>query len=150
MKTAICIHEDRADCLVGVKIEILSLKKYAADLPILINTPGAPGSFRDWLSTHKDITQISYTDEEAVGFNIKPSILLNILHDGYQNLIWIDSDVIVCGDILSSIAIQADDVLVAAEETYFGQNQGGTISTAACALAVGRSLPSTINTCLLR
>jgi hypothetical protein len=150
LKTTICIHEDRQDCLVGVKLAILSIKKYHPDLPILVSTPSATDSFRSWVVRCPGVSELSYADDELAGFNVKPGILMRALDGGYQNAIWIDSDVIVCGDILPSIFNQADDVLVAAEETYFGQNQGGTIRTEAWGLSVGRALPSTINTGVLR
>jgi hypothetical protein len=149
-EAAICIYEDRDNCLVGVKLAILSIRKYHPKTPILLNTPNAPASFYNWLSAFSDVSHVCYNSEKVAGFNVKPGFLRRALDDGYQNVLWIDSDVIVCGDILSSIADQADDVLVAAEETYFGQRQGGTIRTEAWGLRVGRGLPSTINTGILR
>jgi len=83
------------------------------------------------------------------GWEVKPSLLLSML-DQYPEAFWLDSDIVLNGPIGHLLTGDADDVLVATEETAYGQAQGGTHRTVAWGLPVGRSLPVTVNTGVMR
>lgn len=146
----VCIHEDRLSHLVGLRLAVLSLQAHCPKLEIIVSCPNPPQSLFNWISGLTNIKLKSFPELGKVGWNIKPALLLKLLHSGYTNVIWLDSDVIVNGNILELIANYDADVLVATEEPYWGQLQGGSFRTTAWGLSFARAFDCTINTGVIR
>jgi hypothetical protein len=75
---------------------------------------------------------------------------LSRLADGPGQVLWWDSDVLASGPFRHLFDAQPADVLVATEDTYWGQEQGGDQRTRAWGMTPGRRLAATVNTGLLR
>ncbi len=146
----ICIHEDRPNNLIGLKLAVLSVMRHSPELSVLISCPYPPESLCQWVESFGQVQLASFPELGKLGWNIKPVLLLHLLEAGASEIIWLDSDIIVNGGILSTLICCNPDRLVATEETYWGQKNGGTLRTVAWGLTPGRELPSTINTGLVR
>lgn len=145
----ICIHEDRADYLVGLQLTVLSLANHSPKLQIVISSPGANAEFFDWVDKQPNARITRFRHIQGSGWNIKPSVLLETL-ETYEDVVWIDSDIIITGDITPCVTGLDTAVLLATEETHWGQQQGGDFRTLAWGLRSGRALPCTINSGVLR
>lgn len=152
----ICIHEDRLTHLVGVKLAVVSLLKHCATLPIVVSCPTPPAAFCNWVdSLGSRVSLVSYADLQDLSWNIKPTVLLRLLEAGYSQVIWVDSDIIANGDGLSSLLNYSLDTVVVAQEPYWqemywGDRQGVGLRTLAWGLTPKRTLPSVINTGIVR
>lgn len=147
----ICVHEDRDSCLIGMKLTLLSVRDHCPTVSIVASCPAPPQSFVDWLSDNiPNVRLCSHPETKNRSWNAKAAVLLRLLREGYSEVIWLDSDVIVHHDVLSSLMGLQPATFGAAQETYFGQNQGGSIRTRAWGLTVGRQMPCTVNSGVLR
>jgi hypothetical protein len=86
----------------------------------------------------------------GAGYNVKPTLLRRALEEGAAEAVWLDSDVIVTGDPRQLWRGCPPDTIAVAEEFLGAPNQGGTLRTRAWNLPVGRELPSTTNSCIVR
>lgn len=149
-EAVLCIHEDRHSHLVGLKLAVLSVVAHSPQFKIIISCPDAPTNLVTWVSKLNNVEIISHPELGNIGWNIKPSLLLSLLKKGYDNVIWIDSDIILNGKILVDIANYSADIFVVTEEPYWGQFQGGSFRTHAWGLTLGRSLKCTVNSGIVR
>jgi hypothetical protein len=131
--------------LTGVKLTVLSLARHWPDLEVAVHTPGAPPGFRQWLSGRPNVSapELVLDDE---GWNVKPSLLLHHLAAGRSPVIWIDSDVVLMGDLATRLAAEPIEALVGAEDVWWGRAQGRADRTEAWGFTPGRILPRTFNT----
>lgn len=146
----VCVHEDRADYLIGLKLTVLSLARHCPNLPVIISCPHPPDSFRHWVATLERAQLIADPALAGLSWNVKPKILLRILDLGHRDVIWIDTDILVNRDFTERLAHLDEETVVVAQEGYWGQHQGGTYRTVAWGLKPGRSLPATANTAITR
>lgn len=145
----VCIHEDRAEYLIGVKLAVVSLARNSPDVPIFVSCPNADVEFLSWLKRQPNASPIELKNIIGKGWNIKPSVLLQMLRT-FENVRWIDSDIIVSDDIREHFRECDEKLLVAAQETFWGQRQGGSFRTAAWGLKPGREFNTTVNSGILR
>jgi hypothetical protein len=149
-RAVVCVHEDRAHCLTGAKISVLSLRAHCPDLPVIVSCPTAEPAFIEWINRHPGVTLASYPETKNCAWNVKPTVLLRLLDEGYPEVIWVDSDIVAHGDVLTALTRRTPETFGATEETYWGQNQGGTARTTAWGLIPGREMPCTVNSGVLR
>jgi len=152
MKSAsppVVVYEDRPDNLIGVQLLVLSLNRYSPDLRALVTVPGAPEAFRDWLQAQPN-AELYDTRLEASGWDVKPSLLLEHLGNGSPSVAWVDSDMIVTGNLSAKLAELPTESLIGTEDVWWGKRQGTPQRTLAWGLKPGRVLPVTVNTGFLR
>ena len=130
---------------------MLSLMRHSPDLKVIAFLPDAPAEFINWSSRLSNVeirrSRDSITGE---GWNVKPSVILRALDEGHDEVIWMDSDIIVCGDLDARLqSIDAENI-VAAEEYYWGHRQGDPQRTTGLGLTPGRIFQVTINSGLTR
>jgi len=146
----VCIHEDRLTHLTGAKLAVLSLMHHCPDLPIVISCPCPPPSLRNWVEGLTNVRLVSYPELRNLGWNVKPTVFLRLFEAGYSDIIWMDSDIIANGDILSNLLLYSANTLVVTQETYWGQEQGENFRTLAWGFTLGRDLPCALNTGIVR
>ena len=146
----VCSYEDRPDHLVGLQLLVLCLRRHAAELALDLTCPQAPVWFKDWLGQFPGIRLRERPSWQGRGWNIKPGKLLELLGEGHPEVVWIDGDIILNGDFRPLLTNLTAEDLVVTEEVYWGQRQGGTERTESWGLPVGRALPCTVNSGLLR
>lgn len=84
------------------------------------------------------------------GWDCKPECLLRLLDRGARSVVWLDSDLILSGNLPAWIRRQPADVLVVAEDPHHLSVRGTRSRALALALSPGRELGFTVNTCVLR
>jgi hypothetical protein len=135
--------------LVGVKLTVLSLASHWPGLEVAVHAPGAPVGFHEWLSRRQNV----FAGEAVLhdtGWNVKPALLLHHLGAGRSPVIWIDSDIVLMGDLAARLAIEPLNALVGTEDLWWARAQGRADRTEAWGFAPGRILPRTFNTGLVR
>jgi hypothetical protein len=150
--TLICTHDDRPQAATGIKLLVLSLADHCPDLDVLVSWPHPAGDLAEWLQDRPNVqlrVETSYIGKE---WNIKPDLLMHCLDQGYREIIWLDSDVIVARDFRDLFADAGDETLIVAEDFYWAAYvfSGGTARAELWGLRPGRSMPWTVNTGVLR
>ncbi|MDO5628933.1 MAG: hypothetical protein Q4G43_11490 [Mobilicoccus sp.] len=144
----VVVAEDRPNELVGVRLLVLSLQEHSPEVSFHAILPGAPDEVVRWLEDRG----VSVSTERLLGagWNVKPHALLARLDAGEDDVVWIDSDVIVTRDVSPIFAELTPQHVAVTEDCRWGQAQGGTHRTLSWGLPVGRSMPVTANTAVLR
>jgi hypothetical protein len=143
------MYEDRA--LTGAKLALLSLRRHSPNIPVVAFLPNASQEFVEWASRLTDVEIRRSCDfTTGVGWNVKPSVIQGLFEEGHDQVIWLDSDIIVCGDLDTHLSSIDSSTVVATEEYYWGHRQGDPERTTGLGLTVGRTFPATINSGLLR
>ena len=147
----VCITEDRASFSAPLKLLLLSLAKYCPDLPVQLFFPAADASFLEFLKRLPLVTLNSTPLARSTGWNVKPEAISTLLHAGHDDVLWIDSDIIVARDFRHEFAGLDPRVLVATEEALWGNYSDANAWRArAWGFKFGRQLPFTINTGVMR
>ncbi|MFB6612114.1 hypothetical protein ACFCVO_17455 [Agromyces sp. NPDC056379] len=146
----VVLYDDRPDALTGLKLAALSLRATSPGLDVRAMVPDASDRFRTWATAH-GVTVIDVPDSlRATGWDVKPTVLLHLLDEGADPVLWFDTDIIATRDIRPLLDPHPDDVLIAAEEYYWGYHQCSPVRTTTLGLEVGRVLPRSINSGVLR
>ncbi len=145
----VCLYEDRPSHLTGVRVALATLQQHCPGIRLWVNVPDATVDFRRWFDAHCHGELVTTKGVAAGGWNTKPHLLLAMLDRGENEAVWFDADILVTADWRPDVAAD-HTTLVATEETYWGQHQGGTHRAVAWGLQPGRPLPSTVNTALVR
>lgn len=148
--SVVVVHEDREHCIPGAKLAVLSLRERCEHLPLAMSCPSPPPAFEAWLGRQAGVSLVRYPETQFCAWNVKPTVLLRLLSAGFQEVIWVDSDIIAAGDALTTLTRMSGITFGGTEETYWGQNQGGIARTVAWGLKPGREMPCTVNSGVLR
>ena len=146
----VVVHDDRREAQAGIKALVLSLRAHCATVPIMISCPEPDEPFVDWLHSQSLVSLHRDTSLQNMGWNVKPRLLLHFLDQGYPEVVWFDSDVILTRDFSSRFAGVSKQELLISEEFYWGVFNGGTIRTELWGLRPGRHLPFTLNSGIIR
>jgi hypothetical protein len=151
MKSTICVVEDRKICEPSLKLLLLSLNLHCPEAVVNLFYPPATGSFLIWL---RKCPQVSLRTEQLMtgyGWNVKPQAIIRLFEAGYDEVIWIDSDVIVNQDPLRLFARLSRDTVAATEDALGDDHDDGEALRAHLwGFSVGRILPFGLNTGVLR
>ena len=105
----VCIAEYRKGFQPSIKLLILSIVEHCPTLKIYLIFPNADQEFMSWLSGYPQVTLRRTPLPTAYGVNVKPQAILPLFDEGHEDILWIDSDIIVTGDLDEySIAALAD------------------------------------------
>jgi hypothetical protein len=144
------MYEDRVP-LTGPKLAMLSLMRHSPDLKVIAFLPNAPEEFINWSSRLSNVEIRRSRDSiTGMGWNVKPSVILRAFDEGHDEVIWMDNDIIVCGDLDARLQSIDSENIVAAEEYFWGHRQGDPERTTGLGLTPGRTFQVTINSGLLR
>lgn len=146
----ICVHEDRLDHIVGFKLTLLSILHHCPDLTIVASFPSLPPSLRSWIKALHTVKLVDDPKLRNLRWNVKPTLLLYCLSEGYSDVVWIDADIIINRNFKQLFSHLDDQTMVVAQEYYWGPQQGGNQRTITWKLKPGRSLPATANSGVLR
>ena len=144
----ICIAEDRKKCEPGVKVLVSSIVRNCPRLSIILFYPPADDNFLSWSKRYPQLAIDTDPLPGAGSWNVKPHALRHLLNKGHDEVIWIDSDVVVTRDIFPLFHSLPSDVLVVAEEAFGGDPLG--LRARLWGFEVGRIFPFTLNTAVIR
>lgn len=152
MQITYCFGEDRnsTHAEVGLRIAIASLKRHELDSRVIIYRPNASNEFQKWLQQYSHVQLRSYYPDGARSWNCKPHILTQVLEEGADYAVWIDSDIVVMRSCDALFKRVSEDQLIVTQEFACALHQGTYLRTIGWELPVGRSLPRTINSCVIR
>jgi hypothetical protein len=147
----VCIAEDRTSFEPAIKLLLMSLNKHCGATEVHLFHPKASDGFASWLSTHPDLYHYSEPLPNAHEFNVKPQAMLHLLDRGHDDILWIDSDIIVTRDFSPLFASMDYGMLAVAEEALWTPHDDhGAWRARAWGLEVGRILPFALNSGVIR
>jgi hypothetical protein len=146
----VCLYEDRAANLVGVKLLILSLARHEPHWTIRLFAPDAPAPFRAWASTRANVRPNYDPVAGADGWNVKPRLLRQLLEEGRDRLLWLDSDLIASAALPSILKNSSAETLIVAEEEPWQRFAGSLYRTPSWGLDRGRTVATSVNSCVVR
>ncbi|BCS54958.1 nucleotide-diphospho-sugar transferase [Geobacter sp. SVR] len=147
----ICISEDRKSCETSVKLLVLSLVRHCPQVRIELFYPPADASFYAWLQRYPQVGLNVRPFAGVSGYNVKPLALLSLLEAGCDEVIWVDSDIIVARDFRHCFSNLPTDTLMAAEEALNGAYEDTEgMRARAWGFHVGRVFDHAINSCVVR
>lgn len=149
MKSTICIAEDRVTCEPSLKILLLSLNAHCPWIEINLFYPPANQNFLAWIEKYPQIRMQSARLAEGVGWNVKPQAIMCLLDQGFDEVIWIDSDVIVTRNIAPIFSGLESQIFLASDE-YRDRNADNALRARMWGLPVGRVLPFVLNSGVFR
>ena len=147
---AFCLAEDRLDCETGLRLAILSLCRHCPDTPVYVYRPPLTPQFASWVQQFPQVTLIPQKPAGAMQWNCKPQALKPLLAKGHHEVVWLDSDVMVTNDCRRLFTILDERVLAMAQEPACQPQQGTEHRTLGWGFEVGRSLPFTLNSAVVR
>jgi hypothetical protein len=151
MKSTICIVEDRRTCEPCLRLLILSLYRHCPERQVDLFYPPAAAQFLAWLRSFPNVRFHEESLGTGLGWNIKPHAILHLLDKGFDEVIWIDSDILVTANIFDTISGCDQDTLVATEHTLSPERDD--TNAYRCRLwgfEVGRALPTALNSGFIR
>lgn len=148
----VCVAEDRRTHETALRVLLHSFYHTNPHTEVVIFAPDPSPSFEAWVKRYPNFKLRFDRVHSGKGWAIKPAVLLCLLDDGYDEIVWLDSDIFVNGSLKALLSSFGSDVLVVAEEALAGQARRDPDSGRARAWGfhVGRRLEGTVNTCVLR
>ncbi len=151
MKSTVCIAEDRASCEPAVRLLILSLNAHSSSVNVTVFFPPATPAFISWLAQYPQVKLDSGCMTEGCGWNVKPKATLYLLDAGFDEVIWIDSDILVTGDIRLTFTGLNVETLVVTEHTLAEERDDRDARRARLwKLPVGRTFPTAFSSGVVR
>ena len=145
-----CIAENRQDCELGLRYLLVTFQHFCPNDRIVIYFPEPCDSFKEWVKQFPQAEHIPYFPVGGWSWTCKPQAILPLLERGEPEVVWLDSDIMLTGNPANEFSRYDSDTLIVAQEHPNRPDQGTEIRTKAWNLPVGRSLPWTLNSCVLR
>jgi lipopolysaccharide biosynthesis glycosyltransferase len=150
-KSTICIAEDRETCEPCLKLLLASLSRHCPGTVINLFYPVANEKFLRWVSAYPQVRLQGDRLKNGYGWNVKPQAIMRLLDAGFDEVIWIDSDVLVTRDIRLLFHALDNAVFVATEHTLAPERDDGIgLRAQLWQLSVGRVLPAALSSGVLR
>jgi hypothetical protein len=86
------------------------------EVSLHLTVPDAPTKVREWAASRPEVELSTEKLPELSGWNIKPSLLLQELNAGWEEALWLDSDMIVSQPISKVVQRYSRSALLLAEE----------------------------------
>lgn len=151
MKSTICLAEDREVCEPSLKLLLLSLSMHCSEIAVNLFYPPAKDGFLTWIKKCPQARLQTDHLTNGYGWNVKPQAIMRMIDQGFDEVIWIDSDVIVNRNILHVFAKLRSDTFVAAEDALGDdRDDRNALRARLWGFPVGRVLPFGLNTGVLR
>ncbi len=149
IKSTICIVEDRAAHEPSVKVLLSSLNAYCPGREINLFYPPANEAFLAWIRKYPQVRLHTIPLAEGTGWNVKPLAILRLLEQGFDEVIWMDSDVIVTRDI-TSVFSGVDSRIFMISDQGRDRDAANAVRARLWGFPVGRVLPFELNSGVLR
>jgi hypothetical protein len=154
LKSTICVNEDREAWEPSLRVLLTSLSLYCPGMGISLFYPFANQAFRRWLGAYPQVQLQATGLRNDYGWNVKPQAIMRLLDAGFDEVIWIDSDMFVTRDIRPLFNGLDEAVLVATEATCSldrSDHDGAGLRAQLWQFPVGRVLPwASLNSAVLR
>ena len=113
----ICLAEDRQAFEPALRILLTSIGRHAPGVQVCVFAPNASDAFITWSAALKTVEIIRRkANEMASNYDVKPFAMLELFDRGYENVLWIDSDILACRPFLELFeALRAGRFVIADE-----------------------------------
>jgi len=145
----ICTYEDRDHVIIGLKLMLLSTVRYFPNVPIYVYCKSCEQKIISWGARFPSIKVVA-CDAEGGGWDVKPAVILDAMDRGYDEVLWLDSDLILTRPVDALLRGHSPGVLVVAEEYKYGMKSYGYQRTVGWRLAKGRTFRRSVNSCAMR
>ena len=115
-QTAFVLAEDRPDFELGLRLALASLSRHAPNSLIRCHAHWANENFRNWSRQFPNIELLVEKPGGGIGWNCKPHAMIPLIESGFEEVVWVDSDILVTRDPIAVFRKFADDKLITAEE----------------------------------
>jgi hypothetical protein len=148
----IVAYEDRIRSAVGLKLMVLSLSRAMPDVPIDLTCPKISGEVGQWLGQTglSNVTVRPSRQWWGEGWSVKPGKVLELLDQGHDEVIWIDTDIVANSDFRGLLKGLPPDAVVVGQEFRKLRPEWSRIKTTAWGLEFARELPYALNLGFLR
>src|SRR5262249_39407290 len=151
MKSTICLAEDRVTCEPSLKLLLLSLNTHCSGAAVNLFYPPAKEEFIEWVKKCPQVQLQRNPLKNGHGWNIKPQVIIQMIDKGFEEVIWIDSDIIVNRNLFPNLSALKSDTFVATENTLAEERwDPNALRARLWRLPVGRVLPFALNSGVLR
>ena len=116
-QSTVCIAEDREAHEPCLKLLLTSLGLHCPGMAISLFYPVANQAFLQRLSAYPQVRLQADRLKNGYGWNVKPQAIMRLLDAGFDEVIWIDSDMFVTKDIRPLFDALDETVFVATEHT---------------------------------
>ena len=147
-QSTICVNEDREAWEPSLRVLLASLGLHCPGRAISLFYPAANQAFRQWVRAYPQVRLQADCLRNGYGWNVKPQAIMQLLDAGFDEVIWIDSDVLVTRDIRPLFHGLDEAVFVATEHTCSPDgydHDGAGLRAQLWHLSVGRVLPTSLN-----
>ncbi len=150
MKTTICVVEDRQVHEPALKLLLLSMRANCPAVPVNLFYPEADGGFVTWVRRCPQVC-LHMRRPNGHGWEVKPAAMMGLIDQGFEEVIWIDSDIIVTQDVLKVFSGLSADTFAATEDALGGvRDDLNALRARLWGFPVGRILPFVLNSAVLR
>lgn len=151
MQSTICIVEDREACEPCLRLLIMSLDKHSPQATINVFYPPASDGFLAWISGYPQVRLRTDRLKDGYGWNIKPQAIMRMMDQDFDEVIWLDSDIIVNRNIIPIFSDLSYDTFVAGEHTFAEERwDPNSLRARLWGFTAGRVLPYALNSGVLR
>lgn len=143
------LYQDRPEHFVAIQLAILSMRDFHPDWQVDVYLAHPDAAFEAWLARF-DHLSVRTAPPYRNGFNAKPAILLDMLDRHGGEVMWVDSDIILTRSLAATLAAAPPDHVVLAEDPPGLWPAGTEPRTRGWGFPVGRSLATSVNSCIVR
>lgn len=144
------IFEDRTSDLIAVKLLLLSMRQHSPWLPAVVACPSADSAFADWVRALGPAYVLRTDLKGDLGsWDAKPSLLKQMLLEGHDRVVWMDSDLLLTRDIRALFTPGSSDEIISTEEPWASANRTAAERALGHGFKLGRAIPTTLNTSIL-
>jgi hypothetical protein len=146
MKSTICVAEDRESCEPSLKLLLLSLNAHCHEAAVSLFYPPANDAFLAWLKKCPQVRLQTSHLKNGYGWNVKPQAIMQMIHNGFDEVVWIDSDIVVNRNLFTVVSGLTRNILLVAEHTLAQERwDRNALRARLSGLQIGRVLPFAVS-----
>jgi hypothetical protein len=145
----VCLYQDNPSHFISVQLAVLSILEHEPLWQIHVSIPECPAWLVQWLSQFHSVRLYNKKYGQS-GWDVKPEIILSFLDLLNEDVMWLDSDIILTAPISPYIDRFPASTLVVAEEPPGEFPPGSALRTNGWGRSVGRCISESINSGFIR
>jgi len=146
-----CTYEDRSSARPGLELLAVSLAHRCPGVALHVFVPAPDPDLRAWARRFEQVELFEAPPRWPTGWSVKPWLLLDRLEAGFREVLWLDTDVLVTGDLPRAWGgVPAERLVVAEETASWRDGPASPPRTRGFGLEVGRVLPRPLSSSVLR
>lgn len=144
-----CAYEDRDIGAIGIKLLAISLAEHEPGATLHVFGSRLSPDLQRWLSEAANVV-LHEGELPSSGWNVKPACLLHLLDSGLDEVVWVDTDILLTAPLSPILSGHPAETLVVAEDFFTFCRKDAVDRARGWGLPVGRQLPRRPNSCVVR